>query len=777
MLFKLVKAVGLLFLGCCLLAVVALSVLFFKPSVFLLAVNKWTDYEVVTQDLQLSVTPLDLQAQGLQVTTNNQILLEIEQASLSFDWRGYMSGRHTLWRGDFSNGTIDLRALPESNAVQNSEPSQSGSLSVQLHAILTALNGQIENLHIILSDQSSLMISNLATQLDGNEQQGYQALKQNISLALKLDEDNRSLSLDGLFSSSRDSNVTNLVLDLQAIDLTDFLSNSDQPASGIPAVTDLEAGEDTSYAITKETVIDWSWLEVLEGINVNLSSPRMVMNTDTLEDVSMLVAFDDSINLQQVNAKVDWGLSEEFRFVDSLVLSGTLRPIASETSEVDADVDISITSPKFELQTKGQLNLNAITGQQLSLNLSMNTFPIKEQDGDLFSSLLQQYLPIKLSSNAATATDKFRLVIEKSSFGESTFDSILNIENISQEMPKLDISLNAEKLSFQSPVGQKESEKVSDAIAEKPNQTNNKIFSESPIDFSFMQTADVKADLAIKEFSLNKVTVNDIVGSGSLNSGSEESNSEQRVLAIQELSATIAEGEITGDFLLAKSEQPADIDLRIDVSGLALESLSFMPQEQLSGGDLTIDADLQLVGDSLAEFAAASNGQFYLDVTDAVVQNDRFELIGSDLILDLLNKLNPFSKSDPTTELECATIYLPIDNGVAKIDDSLALQTSKLVILADGDVDLNTEKLDLKFTPISKAGIGVNVSSMVKFIKLGGTLAHPTPEVDAGGLVTSGLAAGAAISTGGVSLLATGLIDKVVKNNACEEVRESYSER
>ena len=141
-----------------------------------------------------------------------------------------------------------------------------------------------------------------------------------------------------------------------------------------------------------------------------------------------------------------------------------------------------------------------------------------------------------------------------------------------------------------------------------------------------------------------------------------------------------------------------------------------------------------------------------------------------------MNKLNPFSKSDPTTELECLVVHMTLDNGVLGFDDSVALQTPKLVIVTDGEIDLSTEKLDLRITPTSKVGIGLNVSSMVRSINLGGTLTDPSPGIDTGGAIVSGLAAGAAISTGGVSLLATGLIDKVVNNNVCEKVRDSYQE-
>ncbi|MBX2848979.1 MAG: AsmA-like C-terminal region-containing protein [Acidiferrobacterales bacterium] len=731
-----------------------------------MAVNKWTDYQVVADHLELGVTPLDLRAQGLRVSTDNQMLVDLQVARLSFDWRGYFADRHTLWRGDFTNGKIDLSAFPRNNTSSTKESPLGSSVATQLHAILTALNGQVENIEIVLNDQSALLISNLATQLDGNEQQGYQALKQNINLSLKFDDHRKTLNLDGLFSSSRQDGVTNLVLELQEVDLSEFLLSVD-------AVDEKTATQSTEFEQSlPEAPIDWAWLEKLEGMNVSLSAPKLTLKDNTLEEVFIMVGFEDSIDLEKAQAKVDWGLSEELRIQDSLTLSGLIKPLATETSGVDIDADIKLFSPLFELIGKGQINLNSASGQQLSIGLSMQDFPVMEQNGDLFSGLLQQYLPINLTNNITSATNKVQLNIAKSSLGQTVFDSIIRIENLDREKPKIEVALNADTVSYQSPIDSNEDDSQSETA--DTDQTTTKLFSDDEIDFSFLQLADVSANLDVKEFVLNKVTIDDMLVVGALGSTNEDTETSERVLNVGEFSAKIAEGEISGGFELRKSAQPAQFDLRFDVTGLALESLSFMPQEQLSGGNLTIDTDLRLVGDSLAALASSSNGQFYLDVADAVVQNDRFELIGSDLILELLSKLNPFSKSDPTTQLECAAVYVPLENGVAELDNSIALQTSKLVIVADGDIDLNSEKLNLKITPTSKAGIGVNVSSMVKFIKLGGRLANPTPEIDAGGVVASGLAAGAAISTGGASLLATGLLDKVTKNDVCEKVSDLY---
>jgi len=189
-----------------------------------------------------------------------------------------------------------------------------------------------------------------------------------------------------------------------------------------------------------------------------------------------------------------------------------------------------------------------------------------------------------------------------------------------------------------------------------------------------------------------------------------------------------------------------------------------------------IDIALETQGVSSKQLAESLNGAIKLNVGDGVIGNDSFELIGSDLILNLLNKLNPFSKSDKTTKLECAVVNLSVENGKIDVDKSLALKTSKLTMVADGYVDLPSEKIKLSLTPKARQGVGVDVSSLVKFIALGGTLSKPAPAVTASGVLKSAVVVGAAVSTGGVSLLATSVAEKTVGNvDVCERAAKAFN--
>ena len=73
----------------------------------------------------------------------------------------------------------------------------------------------------------------------------------------------------------------------------------------------------------------------------------------------------------------------------------------------------------------------------------------------------------------------------------------------------------------------------------------------------------------------------------------------------------------------------------------------------------------------------------------------------------------------------------------------------------------------MKLDVVSKArtGLGVNVNTVVKVIQVGGTIKNPRIETNKKGLLQSVFALGAAVASGGLSLVVQGLYDKTIANS------------
>ena len=309
-----------------------------------------------------------------------------------------------------------------------------------------------------------------------------------------------------------------------------------------------------------------------------------------------------------------------------------------------------------------------------------------------------------------------------------------------------------------------------DTDTEASEEETSRLFDDAPVDWSWLATAEIDAKLAAQELALQDATFTD------LNVALKNADG---TLSLNPLSATLGSGGFNGSAELqltnqASEQAPIKADAAFELAGVNLESFGLVPTEELSGGKVEADIGLTTSGNSIAELAAGLNGEILMMVEDATLMNDFIEVVGSDLVTETLNKLNPFAKQDPTTELSCALVRFTAEDGKLTTKNQLVMETSKMEIVANGNVNLNNEKISLEITPNAKSGIGINIGSAVKFLKLGGTLSAPRPAVSAGGLLKSGLAIGAAISTGGASVVAEGLAKRALNaGSACEAVRNT----
>jgi hypothetical protein len=140
--------------------------------------------------------------------------------------------------------------------------------------------------------------------------------------------------------------------------------------------------------------------------------------------------------------------------------------------------------------------------------------------------------------------------------------------------------------------------------------------------------------------------------------------------------------------------------------------------------------------------------------------NTNIDIFGADVLMTTFNRLNPLSNSEATSLLECAVINLDIRDGLIKIDRQIAMQTEKMNMVGSGEINLKTEQINLGIKPYAREGIGLNLGAISGVARIGGTLANPTPEIDPKGTLTAGVSAGAALATGGLSLLAQGLFNR-----------------
>jgi uncharacterized protein involved in outer membrane biogenesis len=165
--------------------------------------------------------------------------------------------------------------------------------------------------------------------------------------------------------------------------------------------------------------------------------------------------------------------------------------------------------------------------------------------------------------------------------------------------------------------------------------------------------------------------------------------------------------------------------------------------------------------------ASSANGRVSLNISRGVVKKGLMDLISADVIVTLLQALNPFAKDETHTDLNCAVLVVTFENGLMTLEPA-AIQTDKVTILGDGTVDFKTENLRLDWITKPRKGIGISASMFTNpYIRLGGTLADPALEMKpAEALATTGVA----VATMGISLVAKGLLDRITaEKKVCEK--------
>ena len=221
--------------------------------------------------------------------------------------------------------------------------------------------------------------------------------------------------------------------------------------------------------------------------------------------------------------------------------------------------------------------------------------------------------------------------------------------------------------------------------------------------------------------------------------------------------------------------------LILDVAGSKLillmpattaEELAALPRYEL-------DTILLGRGATVRELAASLNGYLRLVGGEGRLKSSGLRFFTGDFLSEVLTTVNPFAKTDPYTNFQCAVVLVQVEEGKATGAPILVAQTDRLRILAEADIDLGTEKFEAIISTVPQKGLGLSVTDLVNpFTKISGTFARPTLTLDPEGVLIEG---GAAVATAGLSILAKRfkqrfLDDKDACGKALKEAEPVFTE-
>jgi hypothetical protein len=323
------------------------------------------------------------------------------------------------------------------------------------------------------------------------------------------------------------------------------------------------------------------------------------------------------------------------------------------------------------------------------------------------------------------------------------------------DVPELNIDIDSESIVL-APLPEQQGEEYDP----EPNFNDGRLIPDISVPLEVMKRLNGTASLRIGEFQRDALYLRDIRLRAELRDG---------VLDLAELAFLARAGSILGKAQIGPFDDTARATVEVIARDFALGASDLNQNLEMTGD---IDLRLEATGADLRTLLGNANGVLFADIRGGRIANNRFlQAIYGDLLDEVLSAINPFSKSDPYTNIECVIFPLQITDGQVTGNPASFISTDKIRLATRSTIDLKTEKLEMNIRTTPRRALSVSAGELLNpYLKVTGTLASPKLAVDEKGVLVTG---GAAVATGGLSVLARAAWDRLSRaGNACKNASD-----
>jgi uncharacterized protein involved in outer membrane biogenesis len=381
-------------------------------------------------------------------------------------------------------------------------------------------------------------------------------------------------------------------------------------------------------------------------------------------------------------------------------------------------------------------------------------FRVQVQDWEKLSQFTGRPIPVKepldISGRAEdTDINAYSISDLKIRLGSNEINGS-SLINMTEKKPYLEAKLSSEILDLR-PIFLGESGKENQEISEeKPTKKSEKLFPDDPLPLESLNLINGGFEIRLNKIILPQLVIDNLEVDTKLK-GAE--------LHVKPLNATIGGGTLKGDIYLKSIDKSADLAAVLDIDGL---DIGYMLKElgitDLLEGDLDVALDLTGKGNSVASLMAGLNGHTSVIMSQGRVNNKYINLISGNISDSIFRLFNPVKEKKDFTAVNCIVSRFDMKEGIAK-STVLLFDTNAMNVVGEGEIDLQTEKLDLALNPVPKEGLGgfsLSLGELAKPFKLGGSLAKPSLAIDTTkAAVTLGKAVGGIALFGPLGLAST----------------------
>jgi uncharacterized protein involved in outer membrane biogenesis len=323
------------------------------------------------------------------------------------------------------------------------------------------------------------------------------------------------------------------------------------------------------------------------------------------------------------------------------------------------------------------------------------------------------------------------------------------------DIPEIDIEVYSDRLVFRPMLEDAEEEPVAE-----PEFEDGRLIPDIAMPVEALRKLNGSLDIDIGELERRALFLKDIELEARLEGGRLD-------VSTARFKARSGELVATGSYDASAEIATASIDLvaRKLAFGLVQKDLDLLMK-----GDL--DIGLDTTGNDLRTMAGNAEGVVYIDTRGGrFTSNQYVKAIYGDMLEETLNTINPFRKTDSYTDFECVIVPLSVVDGVVAGAPSVFASTDKIRFIIQGSANLKSEELRIGVRSTPRRIVSFSAAELVNpYLQVVGTLSSPRLAVDEAGVLITG---GAAVATGGLSLLAKGLWDRLSKSgDPCKQMSE-----
>jgi hypothetical protein len=410
-------------------------------------------------------------------------------------------------------------------------------------------------------------------------------------------------------------------------------------------------------------------------------------------------------------------------------------------------IDLTARPRRAHVTIKGSV-ADVIGSPRPNLHVSLSAKTLHQLDG-----ALPAVGPVSMSANVRPHGKIIEIRNLVAKVGKSDLSGRATLD-IGGEQPSASAKLHAKAIDLVEllPATDKD-----DAAAGVQKTSDGRIFPDDALPLAVLSKANGKIELSVDRLTTPKLVLDKVAITAGLDNGN----------LTTKLAVRIAGGTVDATIDIDARAQPAKFAVEVDATKVSIGALSkeIRGYETSKGLDSNLKMKLRAQGDTVRTLMAGLDGDIRLEIGEGRLNNDVLDQVGADLLSQIVGVAVPTDEEDEATILNCGVVRFRIEDGDAIADQTIVLETEKVLVKGGGLIDLETESLDLGARLAARKGIRLGAGTLSSLVKVQGTLAEPQLGTDLEGVVKTGAKVGIAVVTVGLSLVAESVYGHITEDD------------